>query len=72
MVDGLDLMIPDPARRLLTINETALEFRVGRRALYYWMAHGLIEYVHLANGERRIYADSMTRPDTPIPRFSPP
>lgn len=34
---------------------------VCRRTIYYWMALGLVKWVRLPSGHRRIYRDSLLR-----------
>lgn len=48
-------------RQLLNVVQACAMVGICRRTLYNWMRLGLIEYVCVPSGHRRIYADSLLR-----------
>ena len=55
--------VPMPApRRLVNIAQACELVGVSRRALYYWMESGKVEYVRTAGGSRRIFVDTLFKP----------
>ena len=54
---------PYPERRTVNIVQACELAGVSRRALYYWMEAGTLEYARLPSGRRRIYVDTLLRRD---------
>ena len=51
-------------RRTVNIMQACALAGVKRRALYYWMESGRVEYVLTPSGRRRIYVDTLLRRPT--------
>lgn len=52
---------PDLARPKVNIVQACEIAGVSRRAIYYWIEQGKVEYVRTAGGAIRIYADTLLR-----------
>ena len=48
-------------RKVISINEACELVGVSRRAIYYWLSSGKIEYVRTAGGSVRIVVDTLWR-----------
>ena len=55
-------------RQTLTIMKACEVVGVSRRTIYNWIAANKIEYVRTAGGSIRIYADSLWREGSSVPR----
>ncbi len=50
-------------REIVTVAEACEICRVSRRTIYMWLQAGKIESIRTAGGQRRIYVDTLFRPD---------
>ena len=58
---SVHLITPVAERRTVNTVQACALAGVSRRALYYWMESGKVEYACLPSGRRRIFVDSLLK-----------
>lgn len=55
-------------RKVCSITNAAVIADVSRRTIYNWLERGLLDYTFTANGQRRIFVDSLFRDAQTTPK----